>query len=142
MFDKFFPVIGDQSADTLLDAALLQIMRGQDGFTSRYDRALRIFQLASSQEDTENLVAPIIKDAVRFMVDRVSSLVIAVEGAPDELPKGDLVNNLSFTESELLFVSVKAHPYFCHFSINLGEIEGTYIGAITHDAVIVGVCLG
>ena len=140
MFEDIFPVIGDQSADALIDAVLLQIMRGQDGFTSRYDRALRIFQLASSQEDMANPVALTIRDAVRFMVDRVSSLVIAVDGAPpDELPKGHLVNHLRFTESELLFVSIKAHPYFCHFSINLGEMEGTYIGALTHDAVIVGV---
>lgn len=140
MFDEFFPVIGDQSADALIDAALLQVMRGQDGFTSRYDRALRIFQLASSQEDMTNPVALTIRDAVHFMVERVSSVVIAVDGAPpDELPEGHLVNHLSFTESELLFVFVKAHPYFCHFSIDLGEMEGTYIGALTHDAVIVGV---
>ena len=132
--------IDDQSTDALIDAALLQIVGAKDGFTSRYDRALRIFQLASSQEDMANPVALTIRDAIRFMVDRVSSLVVAVDGAPpDELPEGHLANSLSFTESELLFVSVKAYPYICHFSINLGEMEGTYIGALTRDALIVGV---
>jgi CRP-like cAMP-binding protein len=140
LFNEVFPVIGDQSADALIDAPLLQIVRGQDGFTSRYDRALRIFQLASSREDMANLVALIIRDAVRSMVERVSRLVIAVDGAPpDELPEGHLVNNLCFTKSELLFVSIRTDPYFCHFPIILGELEGTYIGALIHDAVIVGV---